>query len=94
MQKSAIFAEYLSTFPMPGSEGTLKHLLGKEPYSLKRRIRCKSGSLSAVRCYAGYVEAAGGEMLRFAIMVNNYDCPNSRIQPEIEGFLKTLALYK
>ena len=94
MQKSAIFAEYLSTLPTPGSDGTLKYLLGKEPYSLRRRIRCKSGSLSAVRCYAGYVESAGGEMLRFAIMVNNYDCPTGRIQPEIEGFLKHLALYE
>ncbi len=94
MQKSAIFAQYLSTFPTPGSEGTLKYLLGKEPQSLRRRIRCKSGSLSAVRCYAGYVESAGGEMLRFAIMVNNYDCPTGRIQPAIEGFLKRLALYE
>lgn len=94
MQKSNIFAEYLSSLPTPGAEGTLKYVLSKEPESLRSRIHCKSGSMTAVKCYAGYVETAGGEMLRFAIMVNNYDCPTSRIQPKIEGFLKQLALYE
>ena len=94
MQKSNIFAEYLSSLPTPGAEGTLKYVLAKEPDSLKGRIHCKSGSMTAVKCYAGYVETAGGEMLRFAIMVNNYDCPTSRIQPKIEGFLKQLAQYE
>ena len=94
MQKSNIFAEYFSTLPTPGGEGTLKYVLSKEPQSLKSRIRCKSGSMTAVKCYAGYVQAEDGELLRFAIMVNNYDCPTRQIQPKIEGFLKQLALYK
>lgn len=94
MQKSNIFAEYLASFPTPGAEGTLKYVLAKEPESLRSRIHCKSGSMTAVKCYAGYVETAGGDMLRFAIMVNNYDCPTRSIQPKIEGFLKQLALYE
>ena len=94
MQKRDIFVSYLATFPTPGSEGTLRNVLAREPQQLKSRIHCKSGSMTAVRCYAGYVETAGGEMLRFAIMVNNYDCPTRAVQPKIEGFLKQLALYE
>ena len=94
MQKSNIFAEYLASFPTPGGEGTLKYVLAKEPESLRSRIHCKSGSMTAVKCYAGYVETEGGDMLTFAIMVNNYDCPTRSIQPKIEGFLKQLALYE
>ena len=94
MQKSNIFASYLASFPVPGGEGTLKYVLSKEPESLRSRIHCKSGSMTAVKCYAGYVETAGGELLRFAIMVNNYDCPTRLIQPKIEGFLKQLAQYE
>ena len=93
MQKRDIFAEYFSTFPIPGAEGTLKYVLSKEPAALRARIHCKSGSMTAVKCYAGYVETAGGELLSFAIMVNNYDCPTREIQPKIEGFIKQLALY-
>ncbi|MBO4557422.1 MAG: D-alanyl-D-alanine carboxypeptidase/D-alanyl-D-alanine-endopeptidase [Bacteroidales bacterium] len=94
MQKSDIFAQYLSTFPTPGGDGTLRYVLAKEPESLRSRIHCKSGSMTAVKCYAGYVETAGGEQLCFAIMVNNYDCPTREMQPKIEGFLKQLALYE
>ena len=94
MQKSNIFAPYLEAFPTPGGEGTLKYVLAKEPQQLRGRIHCKSGSMTGVRCYAGYVETSGGEMLSFAIMVNNYDCPTRAIQPKIEGFLKQLALYE
>ena len=94
MQKSNIFAGYLATLPVPGGEGTLKYVLSKEPESLRKRIHCKSGSMTAVRCYAGYVETPDHDLLRFAIMVNNFDCPNSRIQPKVEGFLKELALYE
>ncbi len=94
MEKSTIFAGYLSTFPTPGAEGTLKYVLAKEPGQLRSRIHCKSGSLDSVRCYAGYVEAPDGSLLRFAIQVNNYDCATREIQPAIEGFLKQLALYE
>ena len=93
MQKSDIFAGYFSTLPTPGSEGTLKYVLSNEPMQLRRRIHCKSGSMSAVRCYAGYVETASGDLLSFAILVNNFDCPMREIQPKVEGFLKQLALY-
>lgn len=94
MQKSDIFAEYFSTLPTPGSEGTLKYVLSNEPAQLRGRIHCKSGSMSAVRCYAGYVETASGDLLSFAILVNNFDCPMREIQPKVEGFLKQLALYE
>ncbi len=94
MQKRDIFARYYSTLPTPGEEGTLKYVLSKEPAKLRSRIHCKSGSMTGVKCYAGYVETVCGEQLCFAIMVNNYDCPTSRIQPHIEGFLKQLALYE
>ena len=72
----------------------MKHVLSKEPASLRSRIHCKSGTMTAVKCYAGYVETEGGDIMRFAIQINNYDCPTSRIQPKIEGFLKQLALYE
>lgn len=94
MQKRDIFAKYFSTLPTPGEEGTLKNVLSKEPAGLRSRIHCKSGSMSGVRCYAGYVETRSGELLCFAIMVNNFDCPMREIQPKVEGFLKQMALYE
>jgi len=92
MAQSRYFKEYLSSFPGPGRPGTLQNVLRKADPSLKETIFAKSGSLSSVRCYAGYVDSKRG-LIRFAILVNNYDCPTSRVQPKIEGFMEELAKY-
>ena len=92
MAGSPNFREYLSTFPGPGRPGTLQGVLRKADPDLKKTIYAKSGSLSSVRCYAGYVDSKRG-LIRFAILVNNYDCPTSKVQPKIEGFLEELAKY-
>ena len=92
MSKNDKFADYFESLPGPGREGTLKNVLKEEPWSLKSTIHAKSGSLSNVRCYAGYVDSERG-LLRFAILVNNYDCPTRMVQPKIEGFMKQLAVY-
>ena len=92
MAGSPDFREYLSTFPGPGRPGTLQTVLRNADPDLKKTIYAKSGSLSSVRCYAGYVDSKRG-LIRFAILVNNYDCPTRMVQPKIEGFLEELAKY-
>ena len=92
MKDSDNFKEYLSSFPGPGRPGTLQTVLRNADPDLKKTIYAKSGSLSSVRCYAGYVDSKRG-LIRFAILVNNYDCPTSKVQPKIEGFLEELAKY-
>jgi len=92
MALSPDFPEYLASFPGPGRPGTLQNVLRKADPQIKKTIYAKSGSLSSVRCYAGYVDSKRG-LLRFAILVNNYDCPTSKVQPRIEGFLEELGKY-
>ena len=93
MLKSNIFARYIESFPVPGMEGsTLVSVLKDEPDEIKERIHAKSGSLSNVRCYAGYVDSKDGPV-RFAILVNNYSARTSQMQPKIEEFMKQLSIY-
>jgi D-alanyl-D-alanine carboxypeptidase, serine-type, PBP4 family len=93
MSESANFAGYFESFPGPGRPGTLKNVLSKETPGVKAAIHAKSGSLSSVRCYAGYVETNKGKLIRFAILTNNYACPTSQVQPKIEGFMGELSRY-
>ena len=95
MEENANFVSFFNSLPVPGKNGTLKSVLKNEPDSIKGRIHAKSGSLSSVRCYAGYVE--GGKksgLIKFAILTNNYAAYTSQMQPKIEGFLKALAMEK
>jgi len=92
MQKSGIFVEFLNSLPVPGGPGTLKSVLKNEPADIKGRIHAKSGSLSSVRCYAGYVESGKKHgMIKFAILTNNFAVSTSQMMPKIEGFMKSLA---
>ena len=94
MQKSPAFAEFFESLPMPGGPGTLKSVLKGEDQKLKDRIHAKSGSLSNVRCYAGYVQGSKKYgMVRFAILTNNFSVSTSKMQPKIEGFMKALATW-
>lgn len=92
MTESSHFDEYMHTFPGPGRPGTLESVLPKADPKIKATIYAKSGSLSSVRCYAGYVDSKRG-LIRFAILTNNYACPTRVVQPKIEGFLEALGKY-
>ena len=94
MEEYEGFEEYVATFPVPGMPGTAKYVLRNEPLSFKSRIHAKSGTLSGVRAYAGYVDGATVKnKYRFAILVNNFPVSTSKMQPNVEAFLNELAIY-
>lgn len=53
-------------------------------------LRAKSGSMTRVRCYAGYLETRSGKTLAFAIMLNNFQCSQSAAIRKIEELLVML----
>jgi serine-type D-Ala-D-Ala carboxypeptidase/endopeptidase (penicillin-binding protein 4) len=64
---ASVFREAL---PIAGVDGTLRNRMRGTP--AENNVRAKTGSLSSASSLAGYVTTAGGEVLVFSIMVNNY----------------------
>jgi len=56
--------------PIAGVDGTLRNRM--KGTTAENNVRAKTGSLSSAASLAGYLTTAGGEILVFAIMVNNY----------------------
>ena len=52
-----------------------------------QQLRAKSGSMTRVRCYAGYLTAQSGRQLSFTIMLNNFSCSQSEATRKIEEVL-------
>lgn len=50
----------------------------------------KSGYITRVRSYAGYVKAKNGKWIAFAVIVNNYNCSASQMRVKLEKILKEL----
>jgi len=67
----ATSAEYVSSVPIAGKDGTLRNRFsGSEAES---HLRAKTGTLENVSALAGYVEARSGRRYAFTFMVNDFD---------------------
>jgi D-alanyl-D-alanine carboxypeptidase/D-alanyl-D-alanine-endopeptidase (penicillin-binding protein 4) len=86
------FHDFYSSLPDAGKEGTLKAHF-HDPV-IEGRIKAKSGSMTRVRSYAGYIKTLSGNDLIFCIIVNNFSGPSQKIISGIEGILKEAILYK
>lgn len=94
MMSSPVFEAYFESFPWPGGAGTLKYMMQSVPEDIKARIRMKSGSMSDVRCFSGYIVPRSGsreDTIIFSIMVNNFTVPLSRIQTRLDRLIEVLA---
>ncbi|MCI1719438.1 MAG: D-alanyl-D-alanine carboxypeptidase/D-alanyl-D-alanine-endopeptidase [Bacteroidales bacterium] len=91
MEKQDVFQKFFESLPYPGV-GTLEGVLDDIDPVVAARVHAKSGSLSSVKCYAGFVKGAGKTgLIRFAILVNNYSAPTRHMQKGLEGFMQSLA---
>lgn len=93
MKDSSNYAEtFYNSLPVSGETGTLTGLC--DSTVAHGKIHAKSGTMSRVRSYAGYVETNSGRNLIFAIIVNNYNCSNTEMKTKIEDFMVKLVEYR
>jgi D-alanyl-D-alanine carboxypeptidase/D-alanyl-D-alanine-endopeptidase (penicillin-binding protein 4) len=78
----------INSLPKAGQTGTLKYF-GKAT-CLEGNLIAKTGSMKAVRSYAGYI-TVGGQRKAFSCIVNNYSCTNKEIKKLVEKLLISLC---
>ena len=94
MMSSPCFEDYVSTLPSPGSKGTLAGNMSQSPSEVKERIKVKSGSMSGVRCYSGYViptEGCKDDTIIFSIMINNCTSPSWKMRQLLDKIMAAFA---
>lgn len=79
--KGENFDAFKYTLPVAGQSGTLRSIGGGS--SASGRVRAKSGTISRVRNYSGYVSARSGKEYAFAIFMTNYSGDLSTIKSQI-----------
>lgn len=75
--------DWVQSIPWAGKEGTVAGILQNYP----SQARLKSGTMTGVTCYAGYLNARSGSKYALAIMVNHHEGKNKSIQRIIEKYL-------
>ncbi|MFT3753019.1 MAG: D-alanyl-D-alanine carboxypeptidase/D-alanyl-D-alanine-endopeptidase [Paludibacter sp.] len=86
--KSRNSTVFYNSLPVAGETGTLSSLLKNTP--LQSRIHAKSGTISRVKCYAGYIDANGRNLV-FAILVNNANGSSKAVVKKMEEFLLQIS---
>ena len=80
-----------AALPIAGRDGTLANRMKGTP--AEGNARAKTGSMSNVRALAGYVTAASGERLVFALMANNFDASGETITRAEDEIVVRLAQF-
>ena len=91
MYKSTNFNVFKETLPVAGKSGTIANLCKGQIG--EGRIFAKSGTISKVKAYAGYVYSKNGKKLAFSFSINNYNGSSADLQNKIEKVLNALATY-
>ncbi|MEM8920527.1 MAG: D-alanyl-D-alanine carboxypeptidase [Pseudomonadota bacterium] len=81
--------EWRNTLPVGGVDGTLESRFAGTP--LEGRIYAKTGTLFGVNALSGFMRSARGEMLTFAIMVNDRPSTSASANAEIDAVLLKIA---
>jgi D-alanyl-D-alanine carboxypeptidase/D-alanyl-D-alanine-endopeptidase (penicillin-binding protein 4) len=85
-------APFEAALPIAGRDGTLVARL--KGTAADGNARAKSGTLANVRSLAGYVTAADGEPLVFAILANNFGTMPETAVSAIDAIIVELAAFR
>ncbi len=91
MKRSKNYKSFYSSLPIAGKSGTMRRI-GRKTYA-SGRLRAKSGTMTRVKSYAGYVKSKSGKNLAFAVIVNNYNCYTSTMTKKLEKIMVSIANY-
>ena len=85
--ESAVSDAFIASLPQAGIEGSVRNFL--KGSKLQGKARLKSGGITGVRSYAGYI-TKDGKTYAVAVFSNNYSCPMSRMTRALETLLLQL----
>lgn len=89
MRRAPWFQTFDAALPVAGVDGTLRHRMRGTP--AEGDVHAKTGSLANTRSLSGYVTTAGGRLLVFSLLVNNFAGPPARVGEEQDAIAELLA---
>jgi D-alanyl-D-alanine carboxypeptidase/D-alanyl-D-alanine-endopeptidase (penicillin-binding protein 4) len=86
---SVVFPSFYRSLPVAGESGTIRKLA--DSTAAEGNLRAKSGTMSRVRAYAGYVDTKSGKRMAFAMIGNNTQWELTEIRDKFEKLFVLMA---
>ncbi|MFT5777887.1 MAG: D-alanyl-D-alanine carboxypeptidase/D-alanyl-D-alanine-endopeptidase (penicillin-binding protein 4) [Crocinitomicaceae bacterium] len=80
---------FIASLPIAGVSGTMRNICKGQ--SGHNRIIAKSGSMTRIKSYAGYVNSSSGKKYAFALIVNNQNCSSTALIRKMETVFNKIA---
>jgi len=88
-KKEKSYLTFYNSLSVAGKNGTVRNMF-KGTFA-ENNLRAKSGTMSGIRSYVGYLRNQSGKDLAFAVIVNNYNGTPKDIRVILEEILILLA---
>lgn len=89
ISKDSCYNTFYRSLPVAGVSGTMTNLL--QGTVAENNLRAKTGTMSGLKAYAGYVTTRNKLPLSFALIVNNYEGNQDLMKDKIEKLLLSIA---
>lgn len=89
VSKQKYYDDFIQTLPVAGKSGTLSSICRNQ--AAQGRIKAKSGTMSKIKSYAGYVETKNKQQLVFSISINNHQFNSTQLKKEIELIFNSMV---
>jgi D-alanyl-D-alanine carboxypeptidase/D-alanyl-D-alanine-endopeptidase (penicillin-binding protein 4) len=80
---------FMTSLPVAGKSGTMRNMCKGTVASGK--VRAKSGTMTRIKSYAGYVTTKNKKNIAFALIVNNFNCTSFQMKKKIEKIMIKIA---
>ncbi|MCS5422093.1 MULTISPECIES: D-alanyl-D-alanine carboxypeptidase/D-alanyl-D-alanine endopeptidase [Psychrilyobacter] len=92
MKKSENFSSFYDSLAEPGKNGTFKKF--QEQTVLVDNLHGKSGTLTGVKSYGGYMYNVDGDLLAFSIIINHHGMSGTKISEKLEKVMESIYYLK
>lgn len=92
MKKSDNFLSYYNSLAEPRKSGTFEKF--KENTVLVDNLHGKSGTLTGVKSYGGYMHNVDGDLMAFSIIINHHGMSGSEISKKLEKLMESIYYLK
>lgn len=87
--KSDIGQVFKASLPVAGKSGTIKDLCVGQ--AGENRVYAKSGTMTGIKSYAGYIFTVSGRTIVFSIISSGYTCSQSHVKSKMQVLLNALS---
>ncbi|MBD3638500.1 MAG: D-alanyl-D-alanine carboxypeptidase/D-alanyl-D-alanine-endopeptidase [Crocinitomicaceae bacterium] len=91
MKRTKNYDRLETSMALAGKRGTMSGMC--RGTSASGRVYGKSGTMTRIKSYAGYVHSTSGKLLAYSMIINNHNCSNSQIRKYFEKLMVKMAVY-